>query len=454
MVGVGGAGMSGLARILNDLGCQVTGSDVKKSDTTERLEKSGIRTFQGHSSAYVDHDTDLVVRSTAIPDSNPEVKKAVRIGVPVIKRGQMLAMLFNRKQGIAVSGAHGKTTTTSMIAVMLEENGYDPSFMIGGELKNTNIGAKLGQGDYFVAEADESDASFLLLNPLASVVTNVEDDHLDFYHSLENLKAAFHQFTGQVKPGGFSVLYHGDPFLRGMKKDYKHLIYYGLNPEADYYADDIVKQGWGASFTVYRRGESMGRINLTIPGQHNILNALAAVALGTELGLDFHGIRQSLHRFQGAKRRFQVIGQVDGITILDDYAHHPTEVEATIEAVRQFHDHRLIVVFQPHRYSRTRQMGEQFGPAFRSSDLLIVTDVYGAGEEPIADVTGEIVYQAAIENGCNAIYESDSEKILAYLQGETRTGDFVMFMGAGDIWKLGERAKEVLTAYHSLSSGS
>lgn len=444
MVGIGGAGMSGIARILKELGNDITGSDVKQSDMTDRLEKMGMKIHIGHSSANVDKQTELVVISSAIAQNNPEVRKAGRLGIPVIKRGEMLAELFNARQGIAVSGAHGKTTTTSMIALMLEENGLDPSFMIGGELKNTNIGAKLGQGLQFVAEADESDASFLKLHPYISVVTNVEDDHLDFYHSLDNLKQAFNQFIGQNKAGGLSLLYDGDPYLAEMKKQHRHLLYYGCSHESDYYADEIRKMGWGSSFEVWKRRERLGTINLKVPGHHNIMNALAAVAVGMELNIPFPGIKHSLRHFEGAKRRFQVLGQVGGITLVDDYAHHPTEVEATIEAVRQFHDNRLIVVFQPHRYTRTQIMGEQFGPAFRASDLLIVTGIYGAGEEPIDDVTGEIISQSALEHGCNAMYEADQDRIAHYLKEETKSGDFVMFMGAGDIWKLGERVKSEL----------
>ncbi|MGE5395937.1 MAG: UDP-N-acetylmuramate--L-alanine ligase [Chitinophagales bacterium] len=444
MVGIGGAGMSGIAHILKEMGKEITGSDLQRSETTDRLEAMGIRVFSGHSSANLNKGTDLVVVSSAIPGSNPEMKKAQRLGIPVVKRGDMLASLVNSSQGIAVSGAHGKTTTTSMMAMLLEENGFSPSFIIGGELKETNIGSKLGRGDYFVAEADESDASFLKLNPYVVVVTNVEDDHLDFYRSIERLKDAFRQFIGQVKTGGFAVLCYEDVFLRALKGSYRHLIYYGASPEADYYYTDLKTHGWGNSFTVWHHDKELGRINLTVPGCHNVQNALAAAAVANELGIPFPGIRQTLKKFKGAKRRFQLMGSVNDILIVDDYAHHPTEIEATLKGVRQFHKGRLVVVFQPHRYTRTKILGTQFGESFRESDLLIVTGIYGAGEEPIEGVTGDIICRSALEKGCNACYVADAEDVVDLLKDEVKNGDMVIFMGAGDIWKVGYKTVAVL----------
>ena len=444
LVGIGGAGMSGIARILKEMGKEITGSDLCRSETVQRLEEIGITVYQGHSSANLPEGTDLVVVSSAIPSTNPEMKKAKRLGIPVVKRGDMLACLMNERQGIAVSGAHGKTTTTSMIALMLEDNGFSPTFVIGGEIKESNLGAKLGLGEYFVAEADESDASFLKLNPYIAVVTNVEDDHLDYYKSIESIKEAFVRFISQVKAGGIAVLCHDDPFLAGLKGCFEHLVYYGSRPEADYYYLNFRIKGWGTCFDAFKRNDFLGTVELSIPGRHNALNAMAAIAVGTELGIPFTGIANSLKRFKGAKRRFQVLGVVEDIILIDDYAHHPTEVAQTIKSARQFHQARLIVVFQPHRYTRTKLLGEHFGAAFQGVDLLIVTGVYPAGETPIPGVTGEIIYRSACRSGIECLYMEDPDDIVDYLLGVVRPGDMVIFMGAGDIWKAGEKMKTAL----------
>lgn len=448
LVGIGGSGMSGIARILKEMGKDITGSDLNSSEVTSRLESIGITVFNGHSSANLDKETDLVVFSSAIPQTNPEVKKASRLGIPVMKRGEMLACLVNSCQGIAIAGAHGKTTTTSMIAMILEECGMDPSFIIGGELQETSLGAKLGDGEYFVAEADESDASFLQLNPFVAVVTNVEDDHLDFYHSIDRLREAFRQFVSQVKTGGFAMLFHDDPFLYSLRDQFRYLIYYGTSPEADYYFTDLTKNGWGSSFAVFHHEKCLGRMELSIPGHHNVLNALAATAVGNELGIPFEVMKKTLIRFKGAKRRLQLLGEVGGIVLIDDYAHHPTEVAATIGAARQFHDGRLTVVFQPHRYSRTKLLREHFGGAFKGVDQLIVTDIYSAGEQPIPGINGDTICQSARRQGCNAIYIPEKDMVIEYLLRESRPGDVILFMGAGDIWKTGERTKLLLEGSH------
>lgn len=444
MVGIGGAGMSGIARILKALGKEITGSDLQRNDTIDRLEALGINVYTGHSADNLQRDTDLVVISSAIPPSNPEMKKAQRLGIPVVKRGDMLAWLMNSRTGIAIAGAHGKTTTTSMIAVMLEQCGESPSYIIGGELKDSNSNARLGEGKYFVAEADESDASFLKIQPYVAVVTNVEDDHLDYYKSVDRIQEAFRLFIGQVREGGFAVLNQEDPFLKELTGEFKHLIYYGTSEDADYYYTNYRSRGFGSSCKIWRKGKPLGTLELIVPGRHNVSNALAAVAVGTELGLPYPEIKRALRHFTGAKRRFHVLGKVDGIMIVDDYAHHPTEIEVTIDAARQFHRGRLIVIFQPHRYSRTKFLGTQFGKAFLGADHLIVTGIYGAGEEPIEGVTGEIICQSATEAGCNAIYIENSDDIVNYLLKEARPGDILLFMGAGDIWKTGEKVKKVL----------
>ncbi len=448
LVGIGGAGMSGIARILKQMGKDITGSDLNSSEVTSRLESIGITVFNGHSSANLDQDTDLVVFSSAVPGSNPEVRKAHRLGIPVIRRGEMLAHLVNSCQGIAVAGAHGKTTTTSMIAKILEEHGLDPSFLIGAELQDSSFGAQLGSGEYFVAEADESDASFLQLNPYVAIVTNVEDDHLEFYRSMDRLKDAFRQFISQVKTGGFAILYHDDPFLRSLKDDFRHLIYYGSTPDACYHYSNLKNNGWGSSFAVHHHGEYQGTIVLSIPGYHNVLNALAATAVANELGIPFKVIKEALLCFKGAKRRLQLLGKVGGITLIDDYAHHPTEIAATIGAARQFHEGRLTVVFQPHRYTRTKILREQFGGAFKGVDQLIVTDIYSAGEKPIPGITGDTICQSAQKQGCNALFIPEPDGITDYLLKESRPGDVILFMGAGDIWKIGEEFKLLLEGSH------
>ncbi len=440
--------MSGIAWILKEMGKDITGSDLNSSEVTADLKEAGITVYNGHSPTNLDGNTDLVVFSSAIPDSNPEVKKAFKLGIPVMKRGEMLARLFNSSQGIAVAGAHGKTTTTSMIAQVLEECGFDPSFIIGGQLQATSQGARLGDGEYFVAEADESDASFLQLTPHVAIVTNVEDDHLDYYRSKERLNNAFKQFIGQVRKGGFALLCHDDLFLRGLKDQFRHSIYYGSSPEADYYFSNLKSNGWGSSFDVFHHDTYLGTAELSIPGQHNVVNALAALAVGNELGVDFLTMRTTLLHFKGAKRRLELLGEIGGVSLIDDYAHHPTEIAATVSAVRQSYSGRLTVVFQPHRYSRTRLLAEDFGGAFKGVDLLIVTSIYSAGEEPIPGIDGQMISQSANKQGCNAIYIPDNDDIVALITKEAQAGDLIIFMGAGDIWKTGIKTKTLLEGSH------
>jgi len=445
MVGIGGAGMSGIAKVLNDIGIKVSGSDLRGTQVTRRLKESGIIVYEGHAAANLHPEVELVVISSAIPQNNPEVEAARHMGIPVIKRGAMLARLLNQCRGIAIAGAHGKTTTTSMISLMLEQNHLDPTFIIGGELQGTHLSAKLGKGDYLVAEADESDASFLELNPYIAVVTNVEDDHLDFYKSVDKIRAAFRQFIGQVREDGFAVLYSRDRCMAGLRNTSStRLIYYGDSEADDYCYKDIRPDGVGSLFKVYCRGRLLGEIQLRVPGVHNVLNALAAVAVGNEMGLQFDGIRESLLHFTGAKRRFEVVGRLNGITVVDDYAHHPTEITATIGAARQFHKNRLIVIFQPHRYTRTSLLGDQFGKAFQGSDVVVITDIYAAGEEPIPGITGEIIYQAVIAGGGNAVYIPCKDDVVEYITKVVGSNDLIITMGAGDIWQTGTRLVEEL----------
>jgi UDP-N-acetylmuramate--alanine ligase len=438
LVGIGGVGMSGIARVLREQGIRVSGSDLHCNDITRELEKIGIEIYEGHSPSHVQEGVDLLVVSSAIPADNAEVRAAIVRNIEVIKRGQMLARMVNAKRGLAVAGAHGKTTTTAMLYAALAGCGLDPTLIVGGEIQGTQLHAKLGQNDYFVVEADESDASFLEIRPYVAIVTNIENDHLDFYKSIERIQDAFRQFLNQIAVGGFALLYGGDPSIQIIKKDVAgRILTYGEDSTCDFYLQNWQPRGMGSDFDVYRHQKQLGKMELSIPGKHNALNALAATAVAIELGQDFEPVKAALKKFPGAKRRFQVVAAFAGITIVDDYAHHPTEIQATIAAARQFHPGRLLVVFQPHRYSRTQLLAGQFGAAFREADQVIITDVYSAGENPLAGVSGELVYRAALDAGCKALYIPSLEESREFIEAQLRTGDLLITMGAGDIWKLG-----------------
>ncbi|MDD2619076.1 MAG: UDP-N-acetylmuramate--L-alanine ligase [Syntrophomonadaceae bacterium] len=439
MVGIAGAGMSGLARVLSEQGLKITGSDLQADSVAAKFEQLGIAIYQGHCSSNLGEGVDLLVISSAIPQDNVEVKAAKEKNIPVLKRGQMLAKLVNTKKCIAVAGAHGKTTTTSMIYTTLADCGMDPSFIVGGELQGSKLNAKSGAGDFFVAEADESDASFLEIKPYIAVVTNIEDDHLDYYKSFENIKNAFEQFLKQVDPQGFAVLYGGDECNLQLKQKIPgRIILYGEKQSYDYSLREWKADGMGSIFKAYRQGEFLGDIELSVPGKHNAFNALAAIAVALESAANINDIKRALKKFSGARRRFQVIGSKAEITIVDDYAHHPTEIKATIAAARAFHKGRVIVVFQPHRYSRTSILGKQLGEAFINADKVIFTDVYSAGEQIIPGVSGETVYKAACAIGCKARYMPSLLEIENYLLEKSEKNDLIITMGAGDIWKLGQ----------------
>jgi UDP-N-acetylmuramate--alanine ligase len=447
MVGIAGAGMSGIAKVLREKGVRVSGSDLQINGITSNLENIGVQVYEGHSSSNLKEGVDLLVISSAIPADNVEVQAAKARNIPVLKRGQMLASMANAHQGIAVAGAHGKTTTTSMLYTVLAGCGLDPTLIVGGEIQGTQLNARLGKNDYFVVEADESDASFLDLRPYIAIVTNIENDHLDFYKSLERIQDAFCQFLNQVAPDGFVLLYGGDNSIQTIKSCLSsRILFYGEDSSFDYYLENWQPCGMGSTFDVYHLKEYLGQIALSIPGKHNALNALAAIAVAIELGHDLNDLKSALKSFPGAKRRFQVMSTLNGMTIVDDYAHHPTEIKATIEATRQFHRGRLMVVFQPHRYSRTSLLAEEFGESFREADLVIITDVYSAGEKPLAGVSGELVYKAACAAGCNVLYIPTVDRIEDYLLRELRKQDILITMGAGDIWKLGVSLTERLSA--------
>lgn len=438
MVGIGGAGMSGIARVLSEQGVRVSGSDLQISDATKKLQNMGIEIYEGHASFNVKEGVDLLVVSSAIPRHNVEVEAAKAQNIPVLKRGQMLAMMANDCKGIAVAGAHGKTTTTSMIYAALTAGGIDPTLIVGGEIQGSEINARLGRDEYFVLEADESDASFLELQPYVGIVTNIENDHLDYYKSFDLIKKAFQQFINQVNPSGFSLLYGGDECVRELCKQAEgKIILYGEDLSYDYCLQNWKSDGIGSIFDVYKQEKLLGKIQLTIPGKHNALNALAAVAVAVETGCGFDALSEALRNFKGAHRRFELLGKTNNITVVDDYAHHPTEIKATVHAAREVHQGRLVVIFQPHRYSRTALLAEQFGEAFVNTDLLIVTGIYSAGEKAIQGVSGELVYQSALKAGCKAVYIPTLDQVEDYLSKELKENDLLITMGAGDVWKLG-----------------
>lgn len=440
-IGIGGSGMSGIAGIMKGMGYRVSGSDLKSSATIERLESLGITCFCSHAAEHL-RDVDLVVASTAIPPDNVELMAARERGIPVLHRSEMLAKLMRRQKGIAVAGAHGKTTTTSMTALTLEKNGLDPTVIIGGELIDIGGNAKLGGGQYLVAEADESDGSFLRLDPYIEIITNIEDDHLDYYKTIENIIKTFWNFMQKVPDDGLAVLCLDDPHIRKLLKKYERPFEtYALSqPGADYTLRKIKQNGAITAGDVFCRGEKLGRLELSVPGLHNLSNALAVIAASRFVGLEFKDIARALKPFKGAGRRFQLLGEVNGIRVVDDYAHHPTEIKATLRAARQVQSGRLISVFQPHRYTRTSLLWERFGEVFSDADLIIINDIYSAGEKPIEGVSARLIISAIEKHeGRDVLHLPGREETVDFLAREARPGDLVLTMGAGDVWASGEK---------------
>lgn len=438
-IGIGGAGMSGLARILLELGHRVSGSDLARTQITERLELQGATCYIGHAAENVG-EAQLVVISTAIKKDNPELIQAQNKGIPIIHRGDMLALLMKRQLGIAVAGAHGKTTTTSMLALVLEKNDLDPTIVIGGELNDIGGNAKLGRGKYLVAEADESDGSFLKLDPGAVVITNVEDDHLDYYGTVEEVKKAFKKFINKVPGNGLAVVCLDDPGAREVSADFPgNVVYYGIQrQDADYTLRNLYLNGSASRGDVYYRNKRLGVLELKVPGLHNFSNALAVIAVSLWAGLEFESITGALKEFKGAGRRFQLLGEVGGIRVVDDYAHHPSEIKATLKAARQVSKGRVISVFQPHRYTRTSLLRERFGNAFSDADVIIVNDIYGAGEQPIEGVSARLIVDSIEKNEKRPVtYLPTREEIVDYLVDFARPGDLILTLGAGNIWTAG-----------------
>jgi UDP-N-acetylmuramate--alanine ligase len=445
-VGIGGAGMSAIAEVLRKYDVELSGCDLQPSETTRHLGSLGIPVHYGHDAGHLE-GVDLVVRSSAVADSNPEIAAARERGTTVIRRASMLAELVRLNYGIAIAGTHGKTTTTSLVGTLLTAAGKDPTVIVGGRLRLSGTGARLGESDYLVVEADEFDRSFLRLMPVVAVVTSIDNDHLDTYRDLAEIQEAFVSFADRVPFFGRAIVCQDDANIREILKRLSEVrvATYGLSPQSDLMATEVDAGPAGTRFAVRRRsGETLGAIEIPMPGLHNVRNALAAVLVGSELGVDFGVMAEALRTFRGVHRRFERLGTWRGAAVVDDYAHHPTEVRATLAAARQaFPGARLFAVFQPHLYSRTRDLHRQFGQALQEADVALVTEVYASREAPIEGVSGELVVEAAQELGHRQVrFCPDWRDAAGLLAAEVRAGDAVITLGAGDIYRLGQRLAE------------
>ena len=439
-IGIGGTGMSGLALLAQEAGYCVSGSDLVENEATARLRARGVQVFVGHNRERV-RKTEAVVVSSAIPESNEELQEARKLNLLVIHRGEMLAFLLNRKKGIAVAGTHGKTTTTSMISLLLEVAGLEPTVLIGGELEDIGGNAKGGKGEFFVAEADESDGSFLKLSPFCAVVTNIEDDHLEFYGDMESEKNAFVAFLEGLKPEGFGVVCGDHPNVVDIlkRKPLSRVFTYGLENEQVGFRGRIVDERKdGFVFEVFREGERIGDFCLNLPGVHNVENALACIAGGVELGIDVGHIYEALATFRGVKRRFERVGMFRGALVVDDYAHHPTEMRVVLDAALKCASGKVVVVFQPHRYTRTRRLYREMAEVLQKAHHVVLVPLYSANEEPIPGVSTGLVYQEMVQQGFERVALAGSlEEAVMECQRVLQTGDMVITMGAGDVWRVG-----------------
>jgi UDP-N-acetylmuramate--alanine ligase len=438
-VGIGGIGMSGIAEVLHNLGYAVSGSDSRESEVTRRLACLGIRVAIGHAAEHLG-EADVVVRSSAVTPDNPEILAARHRLIPVIQRAEMLAELMRMKYGVAVAGSHGKTTTTSMVATVLARGGFDPTMVIGGRLNALGSNAKLGRGDFLVAEADESDGSFLKLSPTIAVVTTIDAEHLDYYRDLAHIQESFLQFINKVPFYGLAVLCLDQENIQALlPRVEKRFVTYGLRAQADLQAEGMSFSGMATGFDVRWKAEPLGQVRLQVPGLHNVYNALAAIAVGLDLEMDFPTIRDALEEFAGVDRRFQVRGEAGGITVVDDYGHHPTEIQATLNAAKRGFGRRLIACFQPHRYTRTQALLKEFVTAFYEADVLFVTEIYPAGEPPIPGVSGRQIADGVAEHGHrNVSFVARKEELAAAALAAAQPGDMILTLGAGDVWKVGE----------------
>lgn len=439
-VGIGGIGMSGIAEVLHNLGYDVRGSDMKESDTTARLKALGIKVFIGHDGVNIDN-AHVVVISSAVSQDNPEVIEARRRSIPVIPRAEMLAELGRLKYGVLVAGAHGKTTTTSLIATILGEGGLDPTVVIGGKLNAIGSNAKLGQGDYIVAEADESDGSFLKLNPTIAVITNIDREHMEFFKDIEILKHAFLSFINKMPFYGTAVVCLENKYVRELLPSIqRRVLTYGLNAGAELHPENIKHSGTKMSFEPVYKGEPLGLFTVPMPGVHNVLNSLAAIGAAMELQIPPDVISKALCGFGGIHRRFEFKGEAKGIKVYDDYGHHPSEIMATVKAARGcFGASRILVLFQPHRYTRTKDLMDEFSSSFRGADRVYLMDIYPAGEKPIDGISSENLSRKIKDGGfSDVIHISDRKEMTKRIMSEVKTGDVLITLGAGDVYKMGE----------------
>jgi UDP-N-acetylmuramate--alanine ligase len=431
--------MSGIAEVLINLGYHVSGSDLKETEVTRRLASLGCEISYGHRKENV-KEADVVVVSSAVRRGNPEVDIAEQRLIPVIPRAEMLAELMRMKVGIAIAGTHGKTTTTSLISTVLAAGGLDPTVVIGGRLNSIGSNARLGQGDFLVAEADESDGSFLKLMPTIAVVTNIDADHLDYYSGIDEIKETFLQFLNKIPFFGLAVLCLDHPNIQGLiPKLKKRFTTYGLTTQADYQAKEIVFEGLSTAFDVLHQRKEVGRLKIRMPGLHNVYNSLATVATAFELDIPFQVVQETLREFGGVQRRFQIKGEKNGIIVVDDYGHHPVEIMATLKAARTGWEKRVIAVFQPHRYTRTQALFQEFLTAFYDADVLVLTEIYAAGEDPIEGVGAKALFEGIREYGHKDVTFLENKKdVVAHLLRILQPGDLVITLGAGDIWQVAE----------------
>jgi len=444
-VGIGGIGMSGIAEVLLNLGYHISGSDIKETEVTRRLRSLGCEISYGHRRENL-KEADVVVISSAIRPRNPEVEAAEERLIPVIPRAEMLAELMRMKIGIAIAGTHGKTTTTSLISTLLAAAGLDPTVVIGGRLNSIGSNARLGQGEFLVAEADESDGSFLKLMPTIAVVTNIDPEHLDYYKGIDEIKETFLSFLNKIPFFGLAVLCLDHPNIQNLlPRLKKRFTTYGLTPQADFQAKEIVFEGLSTSFDVIHQHREIGRLSLRMPGLHNVYNALAALATAFELDIPFRVVQETLQDFSGIQRRFQIKGEKRGVLVVDDYGHHPVEIMATLKAARTGWGKRIVAVFQPHRYTRTQALFKDFLTAFYDADVLILTEIYPAGEDRIEGVESKPLFEGLREHGHKDVtYLADKKEIVEHLLRIISPGDLVITLGAGDIWQVSEELAKQL----------
>ncbi|MBE9529498.1 MAG: UDP-N-acetylmuramate--L-alanine ligase [Proteobacteria bacterium] len=444
-IGIGGSGMNGIAEVLINMGYEITGSDLAESETTRRLKSLGAVIALGHEGCNV-RGAQCVVYSSAVKKDNPEIREATSRQIPIIPRAEMLAELMRLKYGVAIAGTHGKTTTTSMVASVLAAADIDPTVVTGGRLNSIGANAKLGSSDFLVAEADESDGSFLKLAPTIAVVTNIDREHMDHYSGMEEVKQSFVDFMNKVPFYGCAVICLDHPVLQSLIPSVtRRKVTYGLSAQSDVHASDLKFDKMKSTFTLWYGTKKMGTVALNMPGEHNVYNALASVAVARELGVDFEFIRAGLEDFSGVQRRFQVIGSEGGVTVVDDYGHHPEEIRAVLAAATAGWSKPVTVVFQPHRHSRTRDLFDDFIPVFNDAARLVITDIYAAGEEPVEGVSAEALYKSIKEHGHkDAHYIGALDSVAPYLDSVLLAGEMVLTLGAGDVWKVGRELVELL----------